>query len=173
MEYIVGIIFIAVVAYLIRKDSKKKDLVIEEQKPVEAAKPKSIVGTWEGTLDAPRDANGQEYKWGGPNDEHDKAYTEAILKERPDWRGLGYCPSGEFKFTVNPDMTVSGQAWVNGYDQLIIGGPYVVGANAVTMPLSAHWICLEFNAESGTVGGLSWEGHDQLKRSLVNGRKVS
>lgn len=162
----IAITLIAIVAAYKHKQRQKQSVQTIASAPVERppAAPASHAGTYRGTL-----TPGSTALWGGPGDEHEPTYTADILKERPDWAGLGYCPSGQFEFTVAHDGTVSGHAWGWGADCPVEGTPVLVG-NSIEFTVWCHWVRLEFN--NGAVTGLLWEGHDLLKRAHISGVRV-
>lgn len=165
IETIIGCV-IAAAGYYFYKEHKKDS---KQETPVTAPIP--LVGRYTGLLTPPTAPDGSMLAWAAPNDEHTPAYTAKILAERPDWHLAGYCQAGTWDFTVHADNTITGAALLfNEYREPITGTPSVDGNGNVTMALASHWISLSF--KDGKVTGKLWEGHDELKRSIVTGNKV-
>jgi hypothetical protein len=164
---IIILIIIAGAAY--EHDRKRKSKARSQPTPVPAPVVQSIAGRYTGTLTPPTAPDGSMLAWGAPNDEHPPELTARVLSERPDWRGLGYCPGGTFEFVVAENGAITGAASVFGHHEPIVGAHTVTGGQ-VTMPLRSHWISLSF--ADGSVTGKLWEGHDELKRSMVSGLRA-
>lgn len=157
------LIILAVLAAIAHKKGlfNKRD---EANAPAPAVK--SPVGKWAGALQPATSGT-----WGGVNDEHDPAYTARVLSERPDWRGLGYCPGGSFSFEVHADGGVTGAADIYGHACPVDGRPVLAsGANEIEFTVLAHMVRLKFDGD--TVSGLLWEGHDLLKRANIVGNRA-
>ena len=134
--------------------------------PAPVVAPWSPVGRWAGQL-----VPGSTGTWGGANDEHDPKITAQVLAQRPDWKGLGYCPGGEFEFVVNPDGVITGAATIYGVRCDVQGRPAIaLDGREIEFIVMAHMVRLKFDGE--TVGGKLWEGHDELKRATIAGRRA-
>jgi hypothetical protein len=164
IESIIGCV-IAAAGYYFYKEHKKD---FKQETPVAVLIP--LAGRYAGLLTPPTAPDGSMLAWGAPNDEHPPAMTAQVLAERTDWKGAGYCQGGTWDFTVHADNKITGAASVFGHHEPIMGTPSVDTNGSVTMALQSHWISLSF--KDGKVTGKLWEGHDELKRSIVTGSKV-
>ena len=143
--------------YFDKKDNQAAGIVTEQ---------KSFDGKWDGQLNPA--TNGA---WGMPNDEHAPAYPAQVLAGRPDWRGLGYCPGGSFRFEVHADGSITGAANIYGHACPVQGRPVLsAGASEIEFTVLAHMVKLKFDGD--TVTGLLWEGHDLLKRANIVGNRA-
>jgi len=164
LQIFVLVVVLVVVGVLYERKRKTKPNI----EPVNTAAPVaawSPVGRWVGQL-VPASTG----TWGGANDEHNAKVTAQVLAERPDWRGLGYCPGGEFEFVVNPDGLITGAATIYGVPCDVQGRPAIaLDGREIEFTVMAHMVRLKFVGEA--VSGLLWEGHDELKRAnIVGGR---
>lgn len=161
IETIIGCVIAAAGYYFYRENKKDKGQEVAPSPTIV-----SNTGKYAGELVA-----GSAGVWGGANDEHEPKYTAQVLNERPDWRGLGYCPAGSFEFEVQPDGGISGSANIYGHICPVDGRPVLaVGANEIEFTVLAHMVKLKF--ENGKVSGLLWESHDVLKRANIIGSRV-
>lgn len=163
---IVALVVIGAIYEQNRKRRSQAGASLPTPAPVSAA-PWSPVGKWSGQL-----VPGSSGTWGGANDEHSKDDTDRTLAERPDWRGLGYCPGGVFEFIVHPDGLITGAANIYGTNCPVQGRPAIAldGRKEIEFIVMAHMVRLKFDGDS--VGGLLWEGHDTLKRANIVGRRA-
>lgn len=182
MTIAIIIILIVIIGAVYEHNRKKRNRATTvEPVPTPAPVVQSIAGRYTGTLTPPKAPDGSMLAWGAPNDEHDPKVTASVLAARPlenrngqmvpDWLHRGYCPGGDFDFTIHENRQITGGGNVFGDKEPIAGGPHFVDSNGnVTMPLECHWISLSF--ADGAITGKLWEGHDELKRSIVSGRRV-
>lgn len=158
------IVLVVIIALIIAHKKGLFDKKHEANAPTAVVK--SPVGKWAGALQ-PATAG----TWGGANDEHDPKYTAQVLTERPDWRGLGYCPGGSFGFEVHADGGITGAADIYGHVCPVDGRPVLAtGASEIEFTVLAHMVKLKFDGD--TVTGLLWEGHDLLKRANIVGSRA-
>lgn len=161
------VVVVVIVGVLYERNRKRKTKPsIEPVVANTAAHAWSPVGKWAGQL-----VPGSAGTWGGANDEHDAKVTAQVLAERPDWRGLGYCPGGEFEFVVNPDGLITGAATIYGVPCDVQGRPAIaLDGHEIEFTVMAHMVRLKFDGDA--VSGLLWEGHDELKRANIVGQRA-
>ena len=102
MEYIAAILFVAVIAYLIYKDSKKVKPIEVPQEPVEVKPTYPFAGRYEADVIAP-DSN----KWGDGTHPNDKKADPAHL-------GLIYRLGGSFSFVRDNEGNCQGTGELYG-----------------------------------------------------------
>ena len=159
-------VVLVIVGVAYEKNRKRKSKNTPAPTPVNTPPPWSPVGRWSGQL-----MPGSTGTWGGANDEHDPKITAQVLAQRPDWKGLGYCPGGEFEFVVDPDGEITGAATIYGVRCDVQGRPAIaLAGREIEFAVMAPMVRLKFDGD--TVGGKLWEGHDELKRATIAGRRA-